>query len=170
MTCCENGALQMLHHKQPNQEETVMNRDTVFSKASFVFLILVLFLAVASLGTVGCAEDAASGGASASIEGVWTGATAGASSSNITLTVRPNERKLRYGSPRSCELGLEEPSTPDGSTQKFGIISSTGGRCDVFLVGKLTVRPEGEKGDLTYEVTDSNSKVVENGQLHRSGR
>ncbi len=143
-----------------------MNRNTVSSKATFAFLILVLFLASASLGTQGCADAASSGGGNA-IEGVWTGVTSGASSASITLTVSPGERKLRYGNPRSCDLALEEPISPDGSTQQFGIVSSTGGRCDAFLMGKLSVRPDGGSGDLAYTVSDSSNRVVESGRLRR---
>lgn len=143
-----------------------MNRNAVSSKATFVFLILVLFLAIASVGTQGCADAASSGGGNA-IEGVWTGATSGAGSASITLTVSPSERKLRYGNPRSCDLALEEPISPDGSTQQFGIVSSTGGRCDAFLMGKLSLRLDGGSGDLAYTVSDSSSRVVESGRLRR---
>lgn len=146
-----------------------MNRNAVSNKAILVFLILVLFLAFASLGTQGCADAASSGGGNA-IEGVWTGVTSGSSSASVTLTVRSSERALRYGNPRSCDLALEKPISPDGSTQQFGIVSSTGGRCDAFLMGKFSVRPDGDSGDLAYTVSDSSNRVVESGRLRRSDR
>lgn len=147
-----------------------MNRNIVSNKATFVSLILALFLALTSLGAQGCAEEASSNGGAKAIEGVWTGVTAGASSSNVTLTLRASERKLRYGSPRSCDLGLEEPSALDGDRQRYGIVSSTGGYCDRCMMGKLTIKADGNTGDLAYEVTDSGDKVVENGQLRRTGK
>ncbi len=147
-----------------------MNRNIVSNKATFVFLILALFLALASLGAQGCAEEASSNGGAKAIEGVWTGVTSDPSGASITLTVRPSDGTLRYGSPRSCELTLEEPSSPDGSTQKFGIVSSTGGRCNAFLMGKLSVSLEGNADEIAYKVTDSSNKLVESGRLRRSGR
>lgn len=146
-----------------------MSRNRASNRAVIVFL--VMFVAVASFATLGCAGEAVSGGGNAStFEGVWTGVTAGASSSNVTLTLRASERKLRYGSPRSCDLGLEEPSALDGNRQRYGIVSSTGGYCDRCMMGKLTIKADGNTGDLAYEVTDSGNKVVENGQLRRTGK
>lgn len=146
-----------------------MSRNRASNRAVIVFL--VMFVAAASLATLGCAGEAVSGGGNAStFEGVWTGVTAGASSSNVTLTLRASERKLHYGSPRSCDLGLEEPSALDGNRQRYGIVSSTGGYCDRCMMGKLTIKADGNTGDLAYEVTDSGNKVVENGQLRRTGK
>jgi len=134
-------------------------------------MFLVMFVAAASLATLGCAGEAASGGGNANtFEGVWTGVSAGATGSNITLTLRGSERKWRYGSPRSCDLGLEEPSPSDGNRQRYGIVSSTGGFCDKCMMGKLTITAGAGSGDLAYEVTDSSNTLVESGQLHRTGK
>lgn len=148
-----------------------MNRNRASNRAVILFLFLVMFVAAASLATLGCAGEAASSGVTAStFEGVWTGVSPGASSSNVTLTLHASERKFRYGSPRSCDLGLEEPSAPGANQRRFGIVSSTGGFCDRCMMGKLTIKAVGDAGDLAYEVTDTGNKVVESGQLRRTGK
>jgi len=148
-----------------------MNRNTVFSKVPLAFLILVLFFAAASLGTLGCAGDAAVGANGANVfEGVWVGESAAAGGATITLTLNGPERRLRFGNPRSCNLGLEAPSAPDANRRRFGIISSTGGFCDNCLMGVLSIRADGSDGDLVFAVTDLDSRTVESGRLRRSNR
>jgi len=134
-------------------------------------MFLTMFVAAVSFATLGCAGEAASGGGAVStFEGEWTGASAGASGSNITLTLSGAKRSWSYGSPRSCDIVLEEPRPADGNGQRHGIVSSTGGFCDTCLMGKLTITAGKTAGGLAYVLTDAKGKVVDSGQLSRVAR
>jgi len=132
------------------------------------FVFFAIIIAATALGSQSCAASPDSAGASSiTYDGVWTGETSGASSSVVTLTLQAAKRTLRYGSPRSCVLDLEAPTTTPNDGRKFAIISSSGVPCDKFVMGKLLLQAAGQGEELSYEVTDSNNKTVEKGQLHR---
>lgn len=100
------------------------------------------------------------------MDGVWTGETASGQTSAITLSLGGASSSLRYGNPRSCTLGLEDPiDAPDGS-RKYALATSTGGRCDEFMNGKILLRPAGSSA-LAYEIRDMGGRSVEQGQLRR---
>lgn len=147
-----------------------MDRNRASKRVISLFMVVLLCFAAASFATLGCAAEAISGGEPASsFEGVWTGASAGAGGSSITLTLRGAKRSWSYGSPRSCDLSLEEPIPANGSGQRYGIVSTTGGFCDRCLMGKLTVTA-GKAGGLAYTLTDSDDKALDSGQLRSAGR
>ena len=108
----------------------------------------------------------AEGGPVDDLEGVWTGETASGQGSAITLTLQDASSSLRYGSPRSCTLGLEDGTGSADGSRKYALAPSTGGRCDEFLNGKLLLRPVGASA-LAYEIRDRGGRSAEQGQLRR---
>ena len=147
-----------------------MDRNKVSKRLVPLFMVVLLCVAAASFASLGCAAEAVSGGDPASsLEGVWTGAASGSGGSSITLTLRGAKRSWSYGSPRSCDLGLEEPRPVNGSGQRYGIVSTTGGFCDKCLMGRLTLTA-GKAGALEYRLTDSDNRVLDSGQLRRAGK
>ncbi len=146
-----------------------MTKKSVSAKAVYAFLFLALFLALASANARGGTDELMSYTDGYSIQGVWTGTAPEPSYASITLTVKPNERKLRYGSPRSCELTLEEPRNADDDTLIFGVSASSGGWCDRLLMGSISVRADIEIDSLIYVVKDHSGKVLEEGKMRRTG-
>lgn len=131
-----------------------------FSRAALA-ATLAFALAATALAGGGPSADM-----SGDMDGVWTGETSSGQTSAITLTLQDASSSLRYGNPRSCVLGLEDAiDSPDGS-RKYALATSTGGRCDDFLNGKLLLRPASASA-LAYEIKDRGGRSVEQGQVRR---
>ncbi len=147
-----------------------MKRHSILLGLITVLAAITIIASSASIGSKCYAGVGNSKESSSSFEGVWSGVTAGETGSAITLTLQPATQTLRYGSPRGCVLTLNDPVDVGQGVLRYSITKSTGGYCNKYDQGKLVLKTGGVPDALRYEVTGTDKKNAEQGDLKRSGR
>lgn len=154
-----------------------MNNYTLVKRTITLFSFLALIVAVPWSGP-GCFAGNASS-LNEGFEGAWTGEVKASGAVNVVnLTLSPSgtatksRSTLTYENPRSCTLTLKFLKNAEDNGREYSITESTGGFCDKLLLGKLSLRKQGDNS-LAYEATSvedkSSTKISERGTLRRPG-
>lgn len=147
-----------------------MKRKGIIAGAVIILAVITIIASSASMGSMCFAGGLGAKEASSSFDGVWSGVTVGETGSAITLTLQPATQSLRYGSPRGCVLTLNDPVNVGQGVLRYSIVKSTGGYCNKYDQGKLVLKSGGTPEALHYEVTGTDKKNAEQGDLKRTGR
>jgi len=146
-----------------------MNTYRVVKRTIIALSLLAIIIAVSSFGS-GCSAGSAPN-LDKGFEGSWTGVV---NSAVVHLNLQQTGKSiLTYETPRSCTLTVKFLKNDGDNGQEYSITESTGGFCDKLLLGKLSLRKQGDNS-LSCEMTSldekSSTKISEKGTLRRSGK
>lgn len=149
-----------------------MNKYGIVKKTIMALSFLAIIVVVTSFGS-GCSA----GGdpeRDTGFQGTWTGTVKASDDkiSGMTLTLlspgkaTKDNSTLIYGSPRGCTLTVKQKVKDND--REYSITDSSGGPCDKFLDGALSLRKQGDNAlsyELTYQDDKSSTKKSEKGTL-----
>lgn len=146
-----------------------MNKCSVVKRTIMAFSFLAIIIAVSSFGP-GCFAGSAPN-LDTGFEGSWTGVV---NSAVVNLNLQQTGKStLTYETPRSCVLAVKFLKKSGDNSQEYSVTESTGGFCDKLLLGKLSLRKQGDNS-LSCELTSlddkSPTRISEKGTLRRSGK
>ena len=146
-----------------------MNKYSVVKRTIMAFSLLAIIIAVSSFGS-GCFAGSAPN-LDKGFEGSWTGQV---NSSVVNLNLQQTGKStLTYEVPRSCVLTVKFLKNDGDNGRVYSFVESTGGFCDKLLLGKLSLRKQGDNS-LACEMTSlddkSPRKISEKGTLRRPGK
>ena len=146
-----------------------MNKCSVVKRTIMAFSLLAIIIAVSSFGS-GCFAGSAPN-LDKDFEGTWTGMV---NSAVVHLNLQQTGKStLTYETPRSCVLTVKFLKNNGDNGREYSLTESTGGFCDKLLLGKLSLRKQGDN-TLSCEMTSlddkSPTKISEKGTLRRSGK
>jgi len=130
-----------------------------------VFAFLAISAAVSSMKTVCAANPGVNPDVTSDeISGQWTGQ---AGTNKVILTIKPggNHATWEYRGQRNCTLHAGDSGTDKDNRHIYVFTSSNGGFCDKLTNGALYLKKLGS--DLSYSMTASDNKQLENGTLTR---
>ena len=146
-----------------------MNTYSVVKRTIMALSLLAIIIAVSSFGS-GCSAGSAPN-LDKGFEGSWTGEV---NRSVVHLNLQQTGKStLTYEAPRSCVLTVKFFKNDGDNGRVYSLAESTGGFCDKLLLGKLSLRKQGDN-TLSCEMTSlddkSPTKISEKGTLHRTGK
>ncbi len=146
-----------------------MNKCSVVKRTIMAFSLLAIIIAVSSFGS-GCFAGSAPN-LDKGFEGSWTGQV---NSSVVNLNLQQTSKsRFTYLAPRSCVLTVKFLKNDGDNGRVYSLAESTGGFCDKLLLGKLSLRKQGDNS-LSCELTSlddkSPTKISEKGTLRRPGK
>ena len=146
-----------------------MNKYSVVKRTIMAFSFLAIIIAVSSFGS-GCFAGSAPN-LDKGFEGSWTGQV---NSSVVNLNLQQTGKStLTYETPRSCVLTVKFLKNDGDNGRVYSLTQSTGGFCDKLLLGKLSLRKQGDNSlscELTSMDDKSSQKISEKGTLRRPGK
>lgn len=137
-----------------------MNKYGIVKRTIMALSFLAIIVALSSFGS-GCSA----GGdpeRNTGFQGSWTGEVDKDNSVELTLQ-QTGTSTLKYNGLRGCTLTVEQKVK--GSDREYSITNSSGGVCDGFFPGNLSLRKQGDNA-LSYELTGvTPPKKSEKGKL-----
>ncbi len=154
-----------------------MSKYSLVKRTIVAFSFLAIVIALSSLGS-GCSAGSAPN-LDTGFDGSWTGEVKApipemspVSVVNLKLQ-QTGKSTLTYENPRSCVLTVKFLKNDGDNGREYSITESTSGFCDKLLLGKLSLRKQGDNS-LSCELTSlddkSSTKISEKGTLHRPGK
>jgi len=151
-------------------EEKKMKKYSLVKRTIMALSFLAIIIAGSSTFGTGCSAGS-SPNLDTGFDGSWTGEV---NSSVVNLNLQQTGKStLTYETPRSCVLTVKFLKNDGDNGREYSITESTGGFCDKLLLGKLSLRKQGDNilsCELTSLADKSPTKISEKGTLRRPGK